>query len=511
MTNFYEKDRNQRNPTQTFLESERLYKTLLRTSPEAVTVTDLKGIIIDASQRSVELAGANSADDLIGRSALDFIAPEDHERALKNLQKTLKHKYSRNLEYTLLKVDGMRYIGEMNASLITDGDGNPKAFIATMRDVTERRKAEKALLESETRYRNLFENSPFSIILIDSNRIIRDSNPATQRLIGYKKKEIIGRAISNISIFQELIEPLEKFIKGEPQLPIELELYKKDGRLFWSNIVFTKIKIRNETFIQIMSHDITERKEAELLIKEEIEKLKELDQIRKDLISRVAHELKTPLMPVCAGTEFLKLVYSDKLGNEVLEIIEMIDKGGKRLTELVNKLVDVTRIEYDKLKLEKNKSDLSEIIRESSKGMKFLAEKRNININLVLPKKLYIELDKMRIEQVITNLLSNAIKNTPPKGRVTLMLEKYGTWAIISVSDTGVGFTEDEIKKIFTRFGKIERYEEGLEYVDIEGSGLGLYISKQIVDLHEGKIWVESGGRNMGCIFKVRLPINDIE
>ena len=113
----------------------------------------------------------------------------------------------------------------------------------------------------------------------------------------------------------------------------------------------------------------------------------------------------------------------------------------------------------------------------------------------------------MRIEQVITNLLSNAIKNTPPKGRVSIGLEKYGNWAIISVSDTGVGFTEDELKKIFTKFGKIERHGEGLEYINMEGSGLGLYITKQIVDLHGGKIWVESTGRNRGCIFKVRLPI----
>jgi signal transduction histidine kinase len=185
----------------------------------------------------------------------------------------------------------------------------------------------------------------------------------------------------------------------------------------------------------------------------------------------------------------------------------MIEKGGKRLAKLVENLLDVTRIEYEKFELKKQMTNLSEIIKETVSVMKYLIKKREINLNLVVPEDLYLEIDSIRMEQVFTNLLSNAIKNSPPKGRVSLALEKYGNWAIISVSDTGVGFTEEEMKKIFTRFGKIERYGEGLEYIDMEGSGLGLYITKQIVDLHGGKIWVESTGRSRGCIFKVRLPI----
>ena len=206
-----------------------------------------------------------------------------------------------------------------------------------------------------------------------------------------------------------------------------------------------------------MGNDITERKNAELLIKEEIEKLKELDQIRKDLISRVSHELKTPLIPVLGGAEFLLHSYRHKFENdkETLEILEMIEKGGNRLSKLVDNLLDVTRIEYEKFELEKQMTNLSEIIKETVKDMKYLIKKRDVNLNLVVPDDLYLEIDSIRMEQVLTNLLSNAIKNTPPKGRVSLVLEKYGNWAILSVSDTGVGFTDEEMKKIFTRFGKL--------------------------------------------------------
>jgi signal transduction histidine kinase len=103
--------------------------------------------------------------------------------------------------------------------------------------------------------------------------------------------------------------------------------------------------------------------------------------------------------------------------------------------------------------------------------------------------------------------LSNAIKNTPPNGKIDISLRRQDNWAIFSVSDTGVGLTKKEINLLFTRFGKIERYGEGLEYLDITGSGLGLYLSREFVDLHGGHIRAESGGRNMGSTFTVKLPI----
>jgi signal transduction histidine kinase len=128
-------------------------------------------------------------------------------------------------------------------------------------------------------------------------------------------------------------------------------------------------------------------------------------------------------------------------------------------------------------------------------------------LKLELPDNLYIDIDRIRIEQVITNLILNAVKNTPPQGSITVSLRRQDDWAEISILDTGVGLTEEEMNIIFTRFGKIERYGQGLEYIDIQGSGLGLYISKEIVDLHRGQIRAESEGRNKGCAFIVKLPM----
>ena len=255
-----------------------------------------------------------------------------------------------------------------------------------------------------------------------------------------------------------------------------------------------------------MGRDITQRKKAELLIEEENLKLKALDRIRKDLISRVSHELKTPLIPICGGAELLLYAYEDQLGTETLDIIKLIEKGGNRLKELVEKLLDISRIEFNKLELDKKEINLSDLIKDCINSLKYTVDARKINLQINVPETLTIKVDDIRVEQVITNLLTNAIKNTPPNGIIEINLETYLNLAIFSIKDTGVGLTDEEMKNLFTRFGKIERYGEDMDYIDIQGSGLGLYISKQIVDLHGGKIWADSDGRHKGSTFTVRLP-----
>jgi signal transduction histidine kinase len=150
------------------------------------------------------------------------------------------------------------------------------------------------------------------------------------------------------------------------------------------------------------------------------------------------------------------------------------------------------------------KENVVEIVKNCVNDNRYLATKRNIIIELNLPDVISIEIDKMRIEQVITNLLSNAVKNTPKQGIIKIKLEEKGESVYFTINDSGIGLTEQEMGKLFTKFGKIERYGQKMD-VDIEGSGLGLYISKEIIDLHGGHIWVESAGRNKGSTFCIKL------
>jgi len=489
------------------------YKDLFEFSLDLIYVNDLRGNFLDANEIALKKLGFKR-DEISDISFIDLIDRENLIRAIKITNEIKKTgKQSERSEYKLKTREG-KFIYVETYGIPLKKNERIYAVLGIGNDITERKLAEQRLRESEEKYRYLFEDSPFAIILINSEGEIIDSSPAIMELGGYRKEDLQGKKFKDLNFIHSdflpiLIDLFKRFLKGEELHRIDIQLYRKDGKLIWANLQASLVRLGNETLEQVILHDITKRKEADLLKKEEIQKLKDLDQLRKDLISRVSHELKTPLVSVFASSELLLSAFKDQLGEDIIELIQMIQKGGKRLNHLVNNLLDITRIEYKKFELNKETTNLTTIIQECSEEMKFLIKDRDLKLVLNLTLNCYIELDRLRIEQVITNLLLNAIKNTPPKGTITLSLLKLDNWIEFSVNDTGIGLTEEEMKIIFTRFGKIERYGEGLEFVDIQGSGLGLFISKEIVDLHGGIIKAESEGRNKGSTFLVRLPSSE--
>jgi PAS domain S-box-containing protein len=636
MTNPQHSEKNTDRAFQALKESEQLYKAVLRTSPDAIQVTDLKGKIIEVSEKSLKLTGAKSPDELIGRSAFDFIAPEDKEMAMANLLKTLKEGELKPSEINLFKLDGTKYIGELSASVIKDSQGKPLAFLGVIRDITERMKfeesikeseekyhslfaraadsiilidtetgqvvdfnrqmhenlgytqeefkklsipdfdlmegdeeytkhiekilrdgsdifetkyitkngsirnirvnaraikikgkdylhsilhdftdqkeSEEKIRESEEKYRNLFEKTPVSILLLDNDGVIADCNPASEKLTMYKREELIGKKFHKLGKYQDdffptVLKRLKRYLDAGKLPPLEIEIHRKDRSTIWAQMHASLVKFGETSFIQIIVFNISNRKKAEQIVEEEVKKLKELERIRKDLISRVSHELKTPIMSISGASELLTDTYKDQIGKDATDLVKMIERGGNRLKILVERLLDISRIDYDRLELKLRLEDIGELVKECSEDLLPLLKEREITLNLDIVEKVYIKMDRIRIEQVINNLLSNARKNTPPDGKISVTLKKDENWAVITINDTGVGLTEEEIDILFTRFGKIERQGDGLEFLNIQGSGLGLYIAKRILDLHGGKIFAQSEGRNKGSTFIVKLPI----
>ncbi|MFX1257085.1 MAG: ATP-binding protein [Promethearchaeota archaeon] len=370
---------------------------------------------------------------------------------------------------------------------------------------------EQKLIESEEIFRHLFESSPYSIILLTLNGRIIECNSATEKLFIYKKDDLKGKKFINLSAdpseLKTIIKQrLEIMFKGGLSKSLDYQFYKKDGTLVWVNLHISLYKLGNESFIQTMIQEITERKKAEKIIQEEIEKLKEIDQIRSDLVRRTSHELKTPLISIYSSTNYLLNNLKDEMNDDFLKFIETINRSGNRLKLLTENLLDVYNLESYGFRLNKVKVNINEIVNQCVNDMTLLLKSRELFLKLELNEIYYLKVDKHRIEQVILNLLSNAIKNTPPKGIIYISLKKQNNFLDMIIKDTGIGITKDEKDKLFKKFGKIERYEKGLNVIT-EGSGLGLYISREIVELHNGEIWVESEGRNKGSTFIVRLPI----
>jgi len=488
-------------------ESEQKYRLITENSNDLIKVLNEDFKIEYLNEKTHQQVLGYAIDDLIGEFDIKLNHPEDYAKIRKFMLKLFKNK--EGIHVSRMRHKSGNYLWfEVRVKMFKNDLGNQK-YLFISRNITHRRQTELALMESEGKYRSLYENSPNAVILSRKNGLILDMNSSAEKILGYSKSELIGRNYLDFDMVTAdqvlIIETMYKqLLKGKKSKPIELQIKKKNGRIVWLFYQSSMIKLENEIIIESIAQDITGKKKADNLIIEENKRLMELNKIKSEFISRASHELKTPITSIYGGSQILIELYKDKTCSEAIEFIELINRGGKRLKLLVDNLLDASRIDSNKLKLNLQSENLAQIIRESTNEIRYLAYKRNIIIEQHIPKTTNIVLDKIRIEQVITNLISNAIKNTPKKGIISLVLEDKPDSVIFKVMDSGIGLAEKEMDKLFKKFGKIERIGPKMD-IDIEGSGLGLYISKEIIDLHGGNIWVESKGRNEGATFYFKL------
>ncbi len=270
-------------------ESEAKYRTLVQTSPDAVTATDLKGNIIYASPQTLKLHGFKSQKELIGKSSFTLIAAEDHAKAMKNLKKTLREGAIRDVEYTLLRRDGTRFVGELNCALVKDAEETPRMFIATTRDITESKKAEEKIRETKARYQDLVEKAGVAILIDDRNAKIQYCNKKYAEMFGYTMEEMKKQTIHSI-VHPDDVERVMGYHKGRIQgknVPSRYECrgIRKDGSVIFIEI--HAIALRKEGKIsgtRSYIWDITERKKAESALQISEEKFRTLFNSAGDAI-----------------------------------------------------------------------------------------------------------------------------------------------------------------------------------------------------------------------------------
>jgi PAS domain S-box-containing protein len=386
----------------------------------------------------------------------------------------------------------------------------PYQVYTTFEDITERIRAEKRLKESEKKYREIAELLPDIIYEADKNGNITYVNSMAFKKFGYSDKELKdGLKIKDLiakNYRAKASKNIEKLLKGKETQATEYLMLRKDGSKFYARIHSRPIYKEGRIIgIRGTVSDIHKRVIAEQKIKESKAELKHLNNLKSELLRRTSHELKTPLISIKGFTNLILKLHSKKLDDEIVTHLHEIDKGCERLERTIKKILNSSRLDSGKMDLVKEEEDLAELIKNAVYSLKGASEAKEHDIFLDIHDKLPIKIEREQILEVIENLLSNAIKYTPSEGKISIYSKKTEDNYIISVHDNGIGFTTEEKSVLFTQFGKIERYGRGFD-ISIDGSGLGLYVSKKIIELHGGNIWMESEGRNMGSTFFFSLP-----
>ena len=363
-----------------------------------------------------------------------------------------------------------------------------------------RKPAEEALKASGDKYRLVVENAG-EAIMVAQDGLIKFANSRALELTGYSMLEMAFRP------FQDLIYPGDRGMvmkrhlgrsRGEdvPQV-YPYRIVRKDGRARWveTNTVAVAWGGRPATLSFIT--DITERK----LLESKMVEYKELDRLKTNLLSTVSHELRTPLATI-KGYCTMLLDYEDRLdGHEKRDYLQSVDKATDRLTELVDHLLDMSRLDAGQMKLKKSPASLSKLVWAAVEEARIRAPNHKIKVELErrLPM---VKADGRRIRQVLDNLFDNSCKYSGEGTEVVVSARRTGSELLVEVSDQGMGIPADEMEKVFDRMHRIEQRVTHAA----PGTGLGLAICKGLVESHGGRIWVASE-EGKGSTFYFTIPL----
>lgn len=382
----------------------------------------------------------------------------------------------------------------------------------------ELKRKQDALLESESKYRLLADNSGDVIFVLDMDLNYTYISPAIRFLRGYDPEEALKQKITEAltpDSYQKALNVLSEILSKNtnnredvvPQRTLELEMIRKDLTTVWVEVKASLIRDENNKYIGILgvTRDITEKKKMfdDLIIAKE--KAEESDRLKTAFLANVSHEIRTPMNGILGFAELLK--EGDLTGDEQNEYIKIIEQSGERMLNIINEIVDFSKIESGMVELKILDTNINAQLEAAYKFFKSQADKKGIQLILkttLSGSQAVIKTDREKLDAVLLNLINNALKYTD-QGEIEVGYKKVNKDNLdclqFYVADTGIGIPMDRQKAIFERFIQADVFDEQAR----EGAGLGLSISKAYVELMGGTIWVESE-QHKGSTFYFTLP-----
>ncbi len=518
-------------------DSEERFRSLVETTSDWIWEVDTNSVYTYSSPKIKAILGYEP-EEIIGKTPFDLMPSNEAERVRKLFQAAVESQKSLTwLENINIHKDGRQIILETSGEPILDGNGELLGYRGIDRDITERKKAEQKLKESEEMYRNLFNSTPYAIWLVDLKGIILDCNePMNKFLSIFKPSDLIGKPFREVlqmfsregdprfeNIEQVLKERFVVLLKEGYLKPVEFEIFRGDGKRFWITLESSFVKIGEKSLIQTFIKDITERKLAEI----------ELDGLRKDLKIRIkertiklesseikyrkvynradcykglfTHDISNMFHTIGNSIELCETLLKKNIeNNDMLEYFKAIEQQIKRGKKLINNIRDLSDIEESEIPLKP--IEIFEKIRSATQYVKINFQKREIIVNIESEaNKIYVLCNDLLLD-VFENILINSVlynKNDAVEIEINIsrVMENQKSHIKLEFKDNGIGINDTKKNIIFKRNVK--------KPIGSKGMGLGLSLVAKLLDLCEGEIWVEDkikGDYTQGSNFIIQIP-----
>ncbi len=469
-----------------------------------------------------------SREEVLNRPLSSFMAAGSRERLLAVFPEFKQSGWVRNLEFEFQRKDGSTFPVLVNATALYDEHGQFLMSRSIVFDNTELKKIENALRGSEETYRALFESANDAIFLLDIETLkyVR-VNPRCPELLGVASaEELIGsdsmKFLSRGEI-QEGKQKLQQVMAGERVPPYERTFVRQDGTIVETEINLSLVcdNHGNPNYIQSVVRDITLRKKAEQAIRESEaqlrlsrdnlsqanETLEKAARLKDEFLASMSHELRTPLTGILGLSEALQSQIYGDMNDRQLRALNHIENSGRHLLELINDILDLSKIEAGKYDLQVERCSLRDVCLSSVQLTKGMANKKQQQVGFSMtPDTILIYADARRLKQVLVNLLSNAIKFTPQGGALGLevRLDKEMGQVILAVWDKGIGIAHEDMERLFQPFVQLDSHLAR----EHAGTGLGLSLVHKLVEMHGGSVELEST-LGEGSRFSITLPLTN--